>query len=68
MHTDKLDPIGHSINLERTRSMHPQIKHGYLARVKVMNQSETIEQFGQIIRTLEQVNKQESQFKYIRND
>ena len=51
-----------------SRLMHPLMESGYLARVKVTNMSESTERFEQIIHTLEQVNKQESQFKYIRND
>ena len=41
---------------------------GYLARVEVINRSELMERFEQVIHILEQVNKQKSQFKYIRND
>ena len=68
MHTGKFDPIGHSINLEGTRSMHLEIEPEYLARVEVTNRSESTERFEQMVHMLEQVNKQETQFKHIRND
>ena len=41
---------------------------GYLARVELTNRSELTERFEQIIHMLEQVNKQESLFRHIRND
>ena len=43
--------------------MHSQIEPGYLAMVEVRNRSELTERFEQIIDRLQQVNKQESQFK-----
>ena len=45
-----------------------QIKPGFLARVEVTSMSELTERFERIIQTLEQINKEESQFKHIRND
>ena len=57
MHSGKLDPIGHRINLEGTRLMHPQMEAGYLATVEVTNMSELMEKFEQMMHMLEQVRK-----------
>ena len=60
VHGCKIDSVGHSINLEVSRSMHSCIKPFQLVRVEVTNRSDLMERIMGMVHMMEQRNEQKN--------